>query len=197
MAPSSQFEVGNSFAIVPDPASEAAAFFIQFDQLETNDFDPADFWDAGAPFVDFHGFQVPRECISHLEVVYNSRGDFIQGFLFGQSMREHFRKLLGSVMNDIEHNFIDTLSTERILQWRAAVQEFIRVVFAVAFLLDHLQEIARAFFTKKVQPVVEAIDTYIEILKKEVANLEARRQRLLSGVAGPSHFGDQTLISGL
>ena len=53
-------------------------------------------------------------------------------------------------MNDIEHNFINTMSAKRILQWRAAVQELIKVGFAVEFLLDHLQEIAQAFFMKKV-----------------------------------------------
>ena len=37
-------------------------------------------------------------------------------------------------------------------------------------------------------------DAHIKILKKEVANLEAYRERLLSG---PSRFGDQTLISGI
>ena len=52
-------------------------------------------------------------------------------------------------MNDIEHNFIDIVSAERILQWRAAVQELIRVGFAVEFLLDHLRKIARSFFMKK------------------------------------------------
>ena len=50
---------------------------------------------------------------------------------------------------------------------------------------------------KKVQPAVDVIDTHIEALKKEVVDLEACRERLLSGVAGPSRFGDQTLISGL
>ena len=51
-------------------------------------------------------------------------------------------------MNDIEHNFIDTVFAERILQWRAAVQELIRVGFVVEFMLDYLQEIAQAFFMK-------------------------------------------------
>ena len=37
MGLSSPFKVGNSSATVPDLASEVAAFFIQFDQLETND----------------------------------------------------------------------------------------------------------------------------------------------------------------
>ena len=51
-------------------------------------------------------------------------------------------KFLGSVMNDIEHNFIDTISTERILQWRATVQELVSAGFVVGFILDHLHEIA-------------------------------------------------------
>ena len=52
-------------------------------------------------------------------------------------------------MNDIEHNFIDIVSVERILQWTVTVQELIRVGFAVEFLLDHLRKIARSFFMKK------------------------------------------------
>ena len=43
VAPCSQFEVGNSSAIVPNLASKVTAFFIRFDQLETNDLDPTDF----------------------------------------------------------------------------------------------------------------------------------------------------------
>ena len=39
----SQFEVGSSFAMVPNPVGKAAAFFAHFDQPEINDFDPVDF----------------------------------------------------------------------------------------------------------------------------------------------------------
>ena len=138
MAPSSRFDAGNSFTTIPDPASQATTFLIRFDQPETNDLDLEDFWGDGPPYVDFHGFRVLGGCISHLEAVYNSHGDFMQGFIFGRSTTENFLKLLGSMMNDIEHNFINTVSIERILQWRAAAQELIRVGFAVEFLLDHL-----------------------------------------------------------
>ena len=44
---------------------------------------------------------------------------------------------------------------------------------------------------------MDAIDTHIENLKKEVADLEARHKCLLFGVTGSSHFKDQTLILGL
>ena len=77
MALTSRFEVGSSFVTVPDLASEAVTFFARFDLLETNDLDPSDFWGVGAPYVDFNGFWVLEECISHLEAVYNSRGDFM------------------------------------------------------------------------------------------------------------------------
>ena len=68
---------------------------------------------------------------------------------------------------------------------------------AIEFILDHFREIARAFFMKKVQPAVDVIDTHIEALRKEVADLEGRRERLLSSIGGSNHFGDQTLISRL
>ena len=53
-------------------------------------------------------------------------------------------------MNDIEHNFIDIMSTERILQWRVAIHELIRVGFVMEYMLDHLWEIGWTFFVKKV-----------------------------------------------
>ena len=55
----------------------------------------------------------------------------MQGFHLGRSAKDHFLKLLGSVINNIEQNFIDTISTERILQWKAAVQELVSVGFIV------------------------------------------------------------------
>ena len=69
--------------------------------------------------------------------------------------------------------------------------------FAVEFFLDHLREIAQAFFMRKVQPAIDAIDTRIEALRKEVADLESCRKGLLSSIGGSSRFGDQHLIFGL
>jgi len=189
--------VGSSFATVPDPANDATTFFAHFDQPEINDLGPADFWASGPPYVNFYGFRVPEDCISHLVMIYNSRGNFMQEFRLGCSAREHLLKMLGCVLNDIEHSFVDTVSTERILQWRVVIQELISVGFAVGFILDHLREVARALFMRRVQLAVDAIDARIEILKKEVADLEGRREHLLFGEGGPSRFGDQTLISRL
>ncbi|XP_075669704.1 uncharacterized protein LOC142639400 [Castanea sativa] len=173
-----------------DPVSEAAAFFTHFDQHEVNDLDPADFWGFGPLYINFHSFSVPEDCASHLEAVYSSRGEFMQGFHLDRFAKEHFLKLLGSVMNDIEHNFVNIVSTERILQWKAAIRELVSVGFVMEFVLDHLREIAQAFFIRRVQPAIDAIDTCIEALRKEVADLEGRREHLLSSIGGSSYFGD-------
>ena len=193
----SQFEVGNSSATIPDPVSEATAFFTRFDQSEVNDLGPVEFWGSRPPYVDFHGLQVPKDCASHLVIIYRNRGDFMQGFRLGRSAREYFLRMMRSMMNDIEHNFVDTVSTERILQWRVVIQELISVGFAMEFVLDHLREVARALFMRRVQPAIDAIDARIKTLKTEVANLKGRRERLLSSIGGPSRLRDQTLISGL
>ena len=66
--------------------------------------------------MDFHRYRVPEECVMHLEQIYSSHGDFMQGFPLGRSVRGYFLKLPGCVMNDIEHNFIDTISTKKILR---------------------------------------------------------------------------------
>uniref|UniRef100_A0A7N2LI47 non-specific serine/threonine protein kinase n=1 Tax=Quercus lobata TaxID=97700 RepID=A0A7N2LI47_QUELO len=188
------FEADRSSATVPD---DAASFFVRFDEPEVNDLGPADFWVSGPPYVDFYSFKVPEDCVSHLVMLYSRHGNFMREFRLGRSSREHFLQMLGCVLNDIEHNFIDSISARKILQWRVVTQELISVGFAVEFILEHLREIARALFIRRVQPAVEAIDARIELLKKEVADLDGHRERLLSDVGGPSRFGDQSLITGL
>ena len=65
------------------------------------------------------------------------------------------------------------------------------------FILDHLREIAHAFFMKKVQSAVDGINTRIEALRKEVVDLEGHCEHLLSSIGGSSRFGNWPLISGL
>lgn len=113
----SQFEVGNSSATNPNHVSEAAAFFACFDQSEVNDLGPVDCWDSRPPYIDFHYcFRILEDYASHLVTVYSNRGDFMEGFQLGRSTKEHFLMMLGNALNDIEHNFINTVSTKRILQ---------------------------------------------------------------------------------
>lgn len=187
----------SSFATAMDLMEEVTSFFVRFEQVESNDLDPMDFWGIGPPYVDFHGYQVPKDCLDHLQAIYQDHGDFMQKFPLGRFAREHFLKLLGCVLNDIQHNVIDTVSVEKILQWRAAIQELIYVKFELGFMLDQLQEIARVFFRRKIQPTIDTIEARIESLKKEKADLEAHHARLLSSVADPDDSHDNPLVTGL
>ena len=62
--------------------------------------------------------------------------------------------------------------------------------FAMEFILDHLREVSHAVFMRGVQLAIDVIDARIKVLKKEVADLEGRRERLLSSIGGPSCFRD-------
>ena len=57
--------------------------------------------------------------------------------------------------------------------------------------------VSRALFMRRVQPAIDTIDTQIEVLRKEVADLKGCRERFLSNINESSRFGDQPLISGL
>ena len=70
-------------------------FLTRFDQPEVNDLRLADFWASDPPYVDFYGFRVPEDCVSHLVMIYSSHGNFMREFLLGRSVREHFLKNVG------------------------------------------------------------------------------------------------------
>ena len=95
VALTSRIEVGSSSATISGLASEATTFFSRFDQAETDDLDPVDFWGARALYIDFHGFWVLEKCITHLEAVYSSHGDFMQEFLFWSLYRGALPQVVG------------------------------------------------------------------------------------------------------
>lgn len=45
--------------------------------------------------------------------------------------------------------------------------------------------------------MVDAIDAHIDSLKKEIVDLDARREHLISSVTTLDRFWDKTLITGL
>ncbi|KAL0010232.1 hypothetical protein SO802_005340 [Lithocarpus litseifolius] len=49
-------DAGRSFSTVVDLMEEVTSFFVRFEQRESNDLDPVDFWGIGPPYVDFHGY---------------------------------------------------------------------------------------------------------------------------------------------
>nr|POF18731.1 hypothetical protein CFP56_24959 [Quercus suber] len=67
------------------------------------------------------------------------------------------------------------------------------VGFAVEFVLDHLLEVTRALFMKKVQPVIDALDSRLEAMRKEVADLEGHHECLLVNI-GPTLGLDSVCI---
>ena len=68
--------------------------------------------------------------------------------------------------------------------------------FAVEFILDHLREIAQAFFIKKVQPTVDAIDLCLEVLRKEVVDLEGLVSAFFLALVEPTTLEISLLFMG-
>lgn len=124
-------------------------------------------------------YYMPDDSIDHLRAILKKQGDFTKHFPLGLVAGECFLKLLGSMLNDIQHNFLDTSSTKRILKWRAIIQELFDIKFKVHFVMEHICTIAHAYFRQGAKSVVDSIDVQIANMKKKLAELEARRTSFL------------------
>nr|POE85732.1 hypothetical protein CFP56_07192 [Quercus suber] len=63
-------------SIAPTPI-EATTFFTHFKQVERNDLNLVDFWGTEPPYVDFHGYRVPQDCLEHPQAIHRDHEDFM------------------------------------------------------------------------------------------------------------------------
>ena len=75
----------------------ATSFFVHFEQVEHNDLDPVDFWGTSPPYVDFHGYRMPEDCLELLQAIHRDHKDFMQKFPLGRSARLCFERNLAKV----------------------------------------------------------------------------------------------------
>ena len=55
-------------------------------------------------------------------------------------------ELLCTVLVSLRDSFVDSLSEEKLLEWRGVVQDLLEAKFNLSFLLDHLRLLARVLF---------------------------------------------------
>ena len=96
---------------------------------------------------------------------------------------------------------MDSLSEERLLEWRGVVQDLLEAKFNLSFLLDHLRLLAHMLFQRQSS---KSIDVEIATAKETLArthkvlqDLKVKRQRILSASTVPVIPPDGSLLAGL
>ena len=106
---------------VSDPRSGLTAFLSYFDSLEFNSLLTSHFHSFGPSFSNFLRFSVLVEGLPLLEGLFKTYGDFTSGFRGGVFLGNILMKMLCAVLIFLSDSSLDSLSEERLLEWRGVV----------------------------------------------------------------------------
>ena len=100
-----------------------------------------------------------------------------------------------------ESSSVDSLSEEKLLEWRGVVQDLLEAKFNLSFLLEHLRLLAHVLFQRQASKSIDAeIVTVEEALArtyKVLQDLKVKRQRVLSSSVVPVISPDGSLLANL
>ena len=134
-----------------------------------------------------------------LEGLFKRHGDFTSGFGEGVFLGNILIELLCAVLISLKDSSLDSLSEEKLLEWRGVVQDLLEAKFSLSFLLEYLCSLAYALFQRQASKSIDAeIAAAVEALARaHKQDLKIKRQRVLSSLAVPAVSLDGSLLAGL
>ena len=113
-------------------------------------------------------------------------------------------ELLCTVLVSLKNTPLDSLSEERLLEWRGVMQDLMEAKFNLSFLLEYFRSVAHALFLRR---VTKDLDAEIAAAKEALARahkvlqgLKIRKQQALSSLAtssSPAIPQEGSLLGGL
>ncbi|XP_075645357.1 uncharacterized protein LOC142616375 [Castanea sativa] len=150
---------------ISNPDLGLPAFLARFDPLEFNNLPASHFHSFGPSHGNFLRFFVPVEGLPLLEGLLKVHGDFTSGLRGGMFLGNILMELLCAVLISLRNSSLDSLSEEKLLEWRV-VQDLLEAKFNLSFLLEHLRLLAHMLFQRRAS---KSIDVEIAAAEKALA----------------------------
>ena len=186
---------------VVDIASRLPTFLARFDLLEYNSLPACHFHHFGPSYGSFLRFSVPMEGLPLLEGLFKRHGDFTSGFRGGVFLGKILMELLCAVLISLKDSSLDSLSKEKLLEWKVVVQDLLEAKFSLSFLLEYLRSLAHALFQRQVSRSIDAkiaaVEEALARAHKNLQDLKIKRQRVLSSSTVLAVSSDDSLLAGL
>ena len=141
---------------VSDSSSRFHAFLARFDLLEFNSLLASHFHRFGPPFGNFLRFSMPVKGLALLKGLFKTHEDFTSGFKGGVFLGNILMELLCAVLISLRDSYLDSLSEEKLLEWRGVVQDLIEAKFNLSFLLEHLRSLTHMLFQRQASRNLDA-----------------------------------------
>ena len=164
---------------ISNPDSWLPAFLARFDLLGFNSLPVSHFYHFGPPYGNFLCFFVPVEDLPLLEGLLKVHGDFTSGFKGGVFLGKILMEVLCAVLISLRKSSLDSLSKEKLLEWRGVVQDLIEVKFNLSFLLEHLRSLTHMLFqrqaSRNLDAKIAAVEEALVHAHKVLQDLKVRR----------------------
>ena len=181
--------------------SRLSTFLARFDLMEFNSLPASHFYSFGSSYGSFLLCFVPVKGLPLLESLLKGHGDFTSGFGEGVFLGNILMELLCAVLVSLRDSSVDSLSEEKLLEWRGVIQDLLEAKFNLSFLLDHLRLLARMLFQRQASRTIDAeiaaAEEALSRAHKALQDLKVKRQRILSSSAVPVISPNSSLLAGL
>ena len=104
-----------------DLDSRLSSFLARFDLMEFNSLPASHFYSFGSSYDSFLRFSVLVEGLPLLESLLKSYRDFTSGLRGGVFLGNILMELLCAVLVSLRDSSVDSLSEEKLLEWRGVV----------------------------------------------------------------------------
>ena len=136
-----------------------------------------------------------------LEGLFKRHGDFTSGFRGSVFLGNILIELLCAMLISLKDSSLDSLSEEKLLEWRGVVQDLLEAKFSLFFLLEYLRSLVHALFqrqaSKSINAEIAVVEEALARAHKTLQDLKIKKQRVLSSSTVPAVSSDGSLLAGL
>ena len=136
-----------------------------------------------------------------LEGLFKRHGDFTSGFRGSVFLGNILIELLYAMLISLKDSSLDSLSEEKLLEWRGVVQDLLEAKFSLFFLLEYLRSLVHALFQRQASKSIDAeiavVEEALARAHKTLQDLKIKKQRVLSSSTVPAVSSDGSLLAGL
>lgn len=139
-------------------------------------------------------YSFPLSLVPTVQRITDAYGDISAASLMNSDVRGKVFLFFCATIKEMEDLELHQITEEKLLKWRDAIKDALRINFKVDFAMHHLKKIARAYFGRIGSQVLQTLDDKLSALYRERAETY---EELKDYLADAKDFHGRSLSTGL
>ncbi|GLT63405.1 hypothetical protein SLA2020_359720 [Shorea laevis] len=165
----------SSQTIMCNTNAPAAEFFRKLDADEMSNVKFQDFTDLDGELRTVGRYQIPLSLVPTAVKIIELYGDVCATSKMNSSIARNVFILFCATIKEMGDLSLEQVTEGKMLKWRDAIKDALRIEFEVEFAMEHLKKIACGYFGLKARSEVESIDIKISKLEAHLNGLKERK----------------------